>query len=272
MNSKSNSSFNITSTGLDILLNLEKVNNSKFEGIFKLMTKYYMNYLQIIQNIYKEKEDIKKEITIEYIFYITLLYDEILKNIYINNRISIYVLARTLVESSVKFIFIQRNNSEISELFKDCENIIIGKYKISDFNKKYNKNINYIHDNFSLDICLEKINFKTYRKGISAIIEFIISKEPDYKLLLKNYKKYCKNIHVNLASIKCNVYNYQSGKKGNYDYLLDIILLLNYTLYNVVYELYYGQYKKLISLEEYKNFDKMYHNIGNKLLELYKLK
>ncbi len=154
-------------------------------------------------------------------------------------------------------------------MFYDYENVIIGQYKISDFNKKYNENIKHVFDNFGLNICLKKIAFKTNKKGLAGIIEFIIDKESSYKLLLENYKKYCKNIHVNLCSIQCNVCNYQNAKKENYDYILNIILLLNYTLNNVIYELYNGKYKHYINNEEYKKFDKQYHYIGEKILELY---
>ena len=40
--------------------------------------------------------------------------------------------------------------------------------------------------------------------------------------------------------------------------MLSIILLLNYTLYNVIYELYNGEYKRSINYEEFKKFDNQY--------------
>ena len=248
----------MTATQLDMLMSMKNVYNSKFKEIFSIMPKYYIKYLQLFETIYDEEESVKKEITIKYIFHITILYDEILKNLYSNNRISVYILARTLIESSVKFIFIQRNNSEISEMLKDSEDVIAGKFKLKHFNEKYRENTKYISDNFGLDICLKKIGFKTYKKGLSAIIEFIISKEGDYEILLKHYKKFCKNIHVNLDTIQCNVCNYQKANKDEYNYMLNIILLLNYTLYNVIYELYNGQYRNCIKYEEFKKFDRQY--------------
>lgn len=191
----------MTATQLDMIMTIKNVYNSKFKEIFNIIPKYYTKYSELIETICEEKESVKKELTMKYIFHITILYDEILKNLYVDNRISVYILARTLIESSIKFIFVQRNDLRISEILKDSEDTIIGRYTIKQFNEKYNVNINRVSDNFGLDLCLKKTGFKTNKKGLSAIIDFIKSKEPDYEILQKHYKKFCKNIHANLNSI-----------------------------------------------------------------------
>lgn len=261
--------IDITKIDLEIFNEINKLKKSKYRMVFEIMDDYYSKYLKQVEKLYIDKKiNIKKELTNNYIFHITLLYDEILKNIYCNNRISIYILARSLVESLVKFVFIQKIDINICKIFMDYEQVMLGKMRLDIFNKKYNENVKKTIENTGLDICLKKIKYNTSKRGFSGILEFIMYKDKHYNLLFKHYKKYCKDVHVNLYSIGCNAYNYRKGRESDFDYILDIILLLNYTLYIIIVELHIGDFKNYITLQNHNDFYELYSKIGDKIMEI----
>lgn len=258
----------ISKVEVDILKEINKLKKSKLYDILNYMDTFYMQFLNIMEKLYMKKtkiQNVRKELTYHYIFHITVLYDELLKNIYLNNRISIEILSRTLVESLVKFIFIQKVEEDICEVFKDYEDVLMKKNDLKSFNKKHNENIKYVSENFGLNVCLKKSNYKTNKQGLRGIIDYIINIDKDYNVLLKNYKRYCSNIHANLISIQINVNNYKRGRKEDYDFMINTILLMNYSIHTIVWELDYGHFKTNIDFMEFKEFDNIYHNIGKEI-------
>ena len=153
-----NDNIKISKVEVDILKEINKLKKSKLYDIFNRMDIFYMKFLDIVEKLYmkKTKQNVRKELTFHYIFHITVLYDELLKNVYSNNRISIEILSRTLVESLIKFIFIQKIEENICEIFKDYEDVLMKKISLKCFNKKHNENIKYVSENFGLNICLKK--------------------------------------------------------------------------------------------------------------------
>ena len=262
-----NDNIKISKVEVDILKEINKLKKSKLYDIFNRMDIFYMQFLDIVEKLYmkKTKQNVRKELTFHYIFQITLLYDELLKNVYSNNRISIEILSRTLVESLIKFIFIQKIEENICEIFKDYEDVLMKKISLKCFNKKHNENIKYVSENFGLNICLKKTNYNTKKQGLQGIIDYIINTDKNYNILLKNYKRYCSNIHANIISIQLNANNYRMGRKEDYGFMINTILIMNYSIYTIVWELYYGHFKKCIDFQKFKEFDNIYHNLGKEI-------
>lgn len=48
-------------------------------------------------------------------------------------------------------------------------------------------------------------------------------------------------------------------------YSQEISKINNMTLYTIVWELYYGHFKKCIDFQKFKEFDNIYHNLGKEI-------
>lgn len=55
------------------------------------------------------------------------------------------------------------------------------------------------------------------------------------------------------------------GRKEDYGFMINTILIMNYSIYTIVWELYYGHFKKCIDFQKFKEFDNIYHNLGKEI-------